>query len=77
MLSSFAFNFNLLQYSMVAVGHSSQLRTGSTEQAGRAVIFGGHGCLKGENYFDATKSKVGWCNLKRVESLVEAPGVSG
>jgi hypothetical protein len=43
---------------MVPVGHSSQLRTGSTDQAGRALIYGGHGCLKGENYVDATKSKV-------------------
>ena len=43
---------------MVLVGHSSQLRTGSTDQAGRALIYGGHGCLKGENYVDATKSKV-------------------
>ena len=43
---------------MVPVGHTSQLRTGSTQQAGRALIFGGHGCLKGVNYFEATKSKV-------------------
>jgi hypothetical protein len=43
---------------MVPVGHSSQLRTGTTDQAGRALIYGGHGCLKGENYVDATKSKV-------------------
>ena len=43
---------------MVPVGHTEQLRTGSTQQAGRALIYGGHGCLKGENYVDATKSKV-------------------
>jgi hypothetical protein len=54
--------------SMVPVGQTSQLRTGSTQQAGRAMIFGGHGCLKGENYFDATKSKV-LSNMDRINNV--------
>ena len=53
---------------MVPVGHTSQLRTGSTQQAGRAIIFGGHGCLKGENYIDATKSKVE-SNIDRINNI--------
>ena len=53
---------------MVPVGHTSQLRTGSTQQAGRAIIFGGHGCLKGENYVDATKSKVE-SNIDRINNI--------
>lgn len=54
--------------SMVPVGHTSQLRAGSTQQAGRALIFGGHGCLKGENYFDASKSKV-LSNIDRINNV--------
>lgn len=53
---------------MVPVGHSSQLRTGTTDQAGRALIYGGHGCLKGENYVDATKSKVE-SNMDRINNI--------
>jgi hypothetical protein len=53
---------------MVPVGHSSQLETGTTDQAGRALIYGGHGCLKGENYVDATKSMVE-SNMDRINNI--------
>ena len=41
---------------MVPVGQSSSFRTGSTRQAGRALIFGGFGCLKGKSYIGAITS---------------------
>ena len=53
---------------MVPIGHTSQLRTGSTQQAGRALVFGGHGCLKGASYIEATKSKV-VSNMDRINNI--------
>jgi hypothetical protein len=38
---------------MVSVGQTSTFRSGSSRQAGRALIFGGHGCLKGKTYAEA------------------------
>lgn len=53
---------------MVPIGHTSQLRTGSTQQAGRALVFGGHGCLKGASYVEATKSMV-VSNMDRINNV--------
>lgn len=41
---------------MVAVGDDEQTRTGSTRQSGRALLFGGHGCLRGKSYKEAADS---------------------
>lgn len=38
---------------MVQVGQASVTRSGTTRQSGRALIFGGHGCLKGKSYSEA------------------------
>ena len=41
---------------MVAVGQSTAQRTGASGQSGRALIFGGHGCLFGLDYADAAQA---------------------
>jgi hypothetical protein len=43
---------------MVAVGQASALRSGASGQSGRTLIFGGHGCLYGVYYADATQAAV-------------------
>jgi len=41
---------------MVAVGQASNLRAGSSRQSGRALIYGGHGCLRGQYYSEAANA---------------------
>jgi len=59
---------------MVAVGQASSLRTGTSRQAGRALIFGGHGCLKGKLYTEAANAAAS--ESTQVRTFVDTDGVT-